>query len=153
MWIYQHVDGDVHGCFDDVLTSLAALEHAWRARTERVELRTRCEALERAVNAAREKLLVPELARAGYLATLELAAFLDRHCDEQDQPLAGATWTILEFLEEWRPYITIEDAALNFVMLDGISLEEGLAVLRAMERRALEDDADDDCPLCMAMGL
>ena len=55
-------------------------------------------------------------------------------------------YEVLDFLEEWRPYISLEDAALNLVMLDGVSMTEALEIVS--ESASERAKANDDFPLC-----
>jgi hypothetical protein len=154
MWIYQRVAGDVHEYFPDVLATSELVETIADPELDRAfaDLKrrmaevpmtlvpwARASAEERARNAA------------AYHATLELAVLLDRAggIESRDRRIADVTFAILDFLEEWRPYISREDAALNHVKLDGADLPEALAAIDESASISNEHAPyDADCPLC-----
>jgi len=142
MWIYAHVDGEVQEFFDEAMPALDELQRRWDDRPEGITLADHIEKLRAAVAAAVGTLTAYAAAgeparlaaRAGYFATLELAAFLDHHggYESLDRVVQDATFAVQDVLEEWQPYISPADAAQNLVILDGVTPEAALA--------AIEDD-------------
>jgi hypothetical protein len=151
MWNYDHVDGSVHELFPAALAAVEELARRGDSGLDRATARLKqCMAalpselprFELADEPARE------LMRRGYIATLELAKLLDRigeTAEMVDDRLIGVTYQVLDFLEEWRPYISTQDAALHLVMLDGIPLADAVTIL---ERSAADEDF---CPICAAL--
>jgi hypothetical protein len=158
MWIYQHVDGEVHEYFQSALEAVRELQRAWAEdkRGERlgelvapwVALVERCRGrLERYDNASPE---AQTLARVAYIATLDLVDFLDsgRNCELLPPgPRVDATFAVLDMLEEWQPYISFDDQALNLIVLDDLSPSEALAAVKTDHGSGTASD-DYDCPLC-----
>jgi hypothetical protein len=158
MWIYQHVAGDVHEFFSDVLSASEQLARMTDNTLEPVHgafaKLTRCMRTLPAtlVPYAQASAQERDVTSAAYLATLDLAVWLERigGIDSHDRRIADATCAVLDFMEEWQPYISRENAALNLVRLDGLDMAEALAVIDRDASAATQPIAelDEDCPLC-----
>lgn len=157
MWNYENVDGAVHVLFPSALAAVEALAREL-AGSDASAVRRATARLKDSIGALPAELprfdAADERARAamrtGYIATLELAKLLERIAEKAeaiDSTLRSVTYQVLDFLEEWRPYISTQDAALHLVMLDGIPLADAIAIL---ERSTTDEDF---CPICAALGL
>lgn len=157
MWIYAHVDGEVRDFFEDVIHAIATLEEHWRGRPEAITLRGLFERLQASLAAAGELVrhadAVPEqraAARTAYFAHVELLRFLQQQggFETLDCVLQDATYSVQDCLEEWQPYISIEDAAENLVILDGVDRDEAIAAVTRDAALPRPPPFDDECPLC-----
>jgi hypothetical protein len=157
MWNYDHADGAVHVLFPSALVAVESLArelggaHAAALRRAIARLKDSIGALPAELprlDAADER--TRAVMRTGYIATLELAVLLERVADEMvgtDSTAVSVLYHVLDFLEEWRPYISTHDAALHLVMFDGIPHTDAIAIV---EGRATDEE---DCPICAALGL
>jgi hypothetical protein len=158
MWNYDHVDGAVHVLFPSALVAVESFArelsgpHAAALRRAIARLKDSMGALPAELprlDAADER--TRAVMRTGYVATLELARLLEGIADEMvgtDSTAVSVLYHVLDFLEEWRPYISTQDAALHLVMFDGMPHADAIAIL---EGRATDDE--EPCPICAAMGL
>jgi hypothetical protein len=162
MWIYQRVDGEVHEYFRTAVETLRELGRAWAKDRKGVRLHELVEPWIVLVERCRDRLepfaqASPEartLARAAYIATLDLVAFLDAGRNIETLPMSphvDATFAVLDMLEEWQPYISIEDRALNLMILDGVSESEALVAMQESAREPIVTSFADTCPLCRSM--
>jgi hypothetical protein len=157
MWNYDHVDGAVHVLFPSALAAVEALAQKLDG-ADAAALRRATARLKDSVGILPAELRRFEVAdertravmRTGYIATLELARLLERIADKWvalDSTVVAVSYHVLDFLEEWRPYISTQDAALHLVTFDGIPHADAIAIL---EGRATDEE---HCPICAALGL
>jgi hypothetical protein len=156
MWIYLHVDGEVHRYFQLLEETHAELMTDKRAPADQAfedlfeQLRDEVESLRgHLVMYADATEDVRAKARDAYLTTLDLVQLLaDRVETRGDTRFEDTFYAALDFLEEWQPYLSIEDAAFNLVKLDGLDPAEALAMVERDAALPSTDLLDDDCPLC-----
>jgi len=157
MWNYDDADGAVHVLFPSALVAVEALAQKLDG-ADAAALRRATARLKDGIGALPAELpkfddadeRMRGVMRTGYIATLELASLLDRIANKSeanDSALVAVSYQVLDFLEEWRPYISTQDAALHLVMLDGIPHADAIAML---ERTATDAEY---CPICAALGL
>ena len=131
MWIYAHVDGEVFERLPELAQARARLDRYWIVEAERPGMHQAFDKVARLLEPA--VALVPfaratpkdrARAHAAYLATLHLAQLVEQawHAPWVAEPHGElATYDVLDFLEEWQPYISKEDGGLRMVILDGMT--------------------------------
>ena len=157
MWVYAQVDGEVREFFEEVIPAIGNLEQHWDGRPEAVTLLDLFERLESSVAAAGTLVkyadATPEqrsVARTAYFAHVELMGFLKHQggFETLDQYLQDATYIVQDCLDEWQPYISVEDQAENLVILDGVDRDRAIAEMTRIAALPPQGPFDDDCPLC-----
>jgi len=140
MWFDEAVEGDVHGYFERARGELRELRRRWQARARRSLLEHTIASVSARLAACRGALApfavasptARAAARAGYLASLALVRLLDDAGFEgwvDDDALEPARDAVDDFMAEWAPYISDNDALLWRAILEAPTRARALAML------------------------